>query len=95
MQVRFAELARQELTDARAWYEAQQSGLGVRFNQAVRQAVGQISRLPLLYPIERDDIHRYVLTQFPYTLRYIVRGELLVILTVSHHHRAPDYWVQQ
>lgn len=93
MQVRFAELARQELSDARAWYEAQQSGLGSRFNQAVRQAVGQISRLPLLYPIERDDIHRYVLTHFPYTLRYIVRGERVVILTVSHHHRAPDYWV--
>ncbi len=32
---------------------------------------------------------------FPYTLRYAVRGDLIVVVAVSHQHRAPDYWVDR
>ena len=38
MQIRFAEVANDELVDACDWYEQQQTGLGLRFKNAVHDA---------------------------------------------------------
>jgi len=69
MQVRFAELAKLEFDEARAWY------------REIRPELG--------------DVRRCVLRQFPYTLRYAVRSDVIVVIAVSHQHRAPDYWVDR
>jgi hypothetical protein len=54
-----------------------------------------MAHMPLMYPLEIGDIRRCGLRQFPYTLRYAVRGDLIVVLAVSHQHRAPDYWIDR
>jgi hypothetical protein len=54
-----------------------------------------ITHILLMYPLEMGDIRRCVLKQFPYTLRYAVRGDLILVVAVSHQHRAPDYWVDR
>jgi plasmid stabilization system protein ParE len=95
MRIRFSELANNELVDACDWYERQQDGLGARFKSAVRDAARQIARTPLLFPVELEDVRRYVMNRFPYTLRYVLRGEEVWILAVSHQHRRPDYWVER
>ena len=28
-------------------------------------------------------------------LRYVLRGDEVWVMTVSHHHRRPDYWVER
>ena len=95
MRIRFAEAAKDELNDAIAWYERQQSGLGARFKSDVRDAALFIAKSPLLFPVEVEDIRRFVMPRFPYTLRYTMRSEEVWILTVSHQHRRPDYWVER
>lgn len=95
MRIRFSEIANDELTDACDWYDQQQDGLGARFKSAVRDAARQIARTPLLFPVELEDVRRYVINRFPYTLRYVVRGAEVWILAVSHQHRRPDYWVER
>ena len=45
MQVRFGELTKTELSEARTYLESQQSGLGCRFNHDVREAVARIARI--------------------------------------------------
>ena len=95
MQVRFTELAKLEFDEARAWYRAIRPELGSSFSQEVRTATQRIAHMALMYPLEMGDIRRCVLKQFPYTLRYAVRGELIAIVAVSHQHRAPDYWVNR
>jgi len=95
MQIRFAETANDELVDACDWYEQQQTGLGLRFKDAVRDAAQRIARTPLLFPIEMEDVRRYVMNRFPYTLRYLLRGDEVWVVAVSHHHRRPDYWVER
>jgi plasmid stabilization system protein ParE len=95
MRIRFSELANNELVDACDWYERQQDGFGARFKSAVRDAARQIARTPLLFPVELEDVRRYVMNRFPYTLRYVLRGEEVWILAVSHQHRRPDYWVER
>ncbi|MBP9062104.1 MAG: type II toxin-antitoxin system RelE/ParE family toxin [Rhodoferax sp.] len=95
MRVRFEELAKLEFDDARAWYRAIRPELAQSFTREVRAATQRMSHMPLLYPLERGDVRRCVLTQFSYTLRYAVRGDLILILSVSHQHRDPDYWVDR
>lgn len=95
MQIRLAEAARNELDDACAWFERQQPGLGMRFRNDVRKAALQIARTPLLFPVELNDVRRYVMNTFSYTLRYVLRGGDVWIMTVSHQHRRPDYWVER
>jgi plasmid stabilization system protein ParE len=95
MRIRFSEIANNELVDACDWYEQQQDGLGARFKSAVRDAARQIARTPLLFPVELEDVRRYVMNRFPYTLRYVLRGEEVWFVAVSHQHRRPDYWVER
>jgi len=95
MRIRFSEIANNELVDACDWYEQQQEGLGLRFKSAVRDAAHQIARTPSLFPVELEDVRRYVMTRFPYTLRYVVRGDEAWVMAVSHQHRRPDYWVER
>ena len=95
MQVRFTELAKLEFDEARAWYRAIRPELGRSFSQEVRIATQRITNMPLMYPLEMGEIRRCVLRQFPYTLRYAVRGDLALVVAVSHQHRAPDYWVDR
>ena len=49
----------------------------------------------MLFPVELEDVRRYVMNRFPYTLRYVLRGEQIWVLAVSHQHRRPDYWVER
>ena len=95
MLVRFDALAKLEFDDARAWYRAIRPELGHSFAREVRTATQRIAHMPLMYRLEIGDIRRCVLKQFPYTLRYAVRGDLILIVAVSHQHRAPDYWVDR
>lgn len=95
MQIRFAEAANEELSDACAWFERQQLGLGARFKRDVREAALLIAKAPLLFPIELEDVRRYVMSRFSYTLRYVLRGDEVWIMAVSHQHRHPDYWVER
>ncbi len=95
MQIRFSEAANDELNDACDWFERQQSGLGLRFRNDVRKATLRIAGSLLLFPIELEEVRRYVMNRFPYTLRYVLRGNEVWIMAVSHQHRRPDYWVER
>ena len=95
MRIRFSEAANNELDETCDWLELQQPGLGKCFRKSVREATLQIARTPLLFPVELDDVRRYVMNKFSYTLRYVLRGDEVWFMTVSHQHRRPDYWVNR
>lgn len=95
MRIRFSEIAKNELKDAYDWYERQQTGLGSRFKRDVRESTLRIAASPLLFPVELADVRRYVMNRFPFTLRYLLRGDEVWVVTVSHQHRLPDYWVER
>jgi plasmid stabilization system protein ParE len=45
----------------------------------------------------RDEVREATLriARFPYTLRYVLRGDEVWFMAVSHQHRRPDYWVER
>lgn len=65
MQIRFAESANDELNDACDWFDRQQSGLGTRFRSDVHEAALRIAGSPLLFPIEMEEVRRFVMNRFP------------------------------
>jgi hypothetical protein len=67
----------------------------LRFKRDVREAALSIAESPILFPIELREVRRNVMNQFPYTLRYMLRGEEVWIMAVSNQHRRPDYWVER
>jgi hypothetical protein len=40
-------------------------------------------------------VHRFRLTQFPFSLLYINRADYLWVMAVSHGSRKPGYWKQR
>lgn len=95
MRVRFGELAKNEIRDARKYLEQQQPGLGSQFAAEISRSSDLIARQPLLYPVEIGEVRKHVINRFPYTMRYVVRGDIALVLAVSHHRRQPEYWIDR
>ena len=95
VQVVFHPAARDELREARDWYEAQRPGLGDDLGVVVGLALDRIREFPDAYPEVLPTIRRAVLSRFPYSLFYRRRPgnvEMIEILAVFHHRRDPAAW---
>ena len=86
---------REELDEAVAWYEGQQSGVGLRLVASVRQAIAELRDHPDSCPVVRDDVRRKRVRQFPYDLLFVIEDHVVLIVAVAHHHRNPDYWTDR
>ena len=88
----FRPAAREELLEARAWYDAQQPGLGDEFALSVDAAMGRIGAQPSAYPRIRGEVRRAVLLEFPYAIFYRPHAEMIEVIAVFHHRRDPGVW---
>jgi len=85
----FRPIARTELSDAAAWYEAQKPGLGAEFTAAVDQILSRVTENPQRFRPVRPSVRRALLRRFPYAIHYAVESEAIVILAVFHTRRDP------
>ena len=85
-------LASRDLEEAYTWYEAQQAGLGREFLDAVEIALARIEERPHGYPVVLQDARRALVSRFPYSIYYRMRGDEARILGVIHQSRAPRAW---
>jgi len=92
MRVEFHPEAELELIEAASYYELQVSGLGNDFEIEVRRAADLLQKHPEIGPHLDDELRRFVLYRFPYTLIYSVTSDVLHSLVVAHQSRRPGYW---
>jgi plasmid stabilization system protein ParE len=97
MRLSFSAGASHDLSEAWAWYNRQQPGLGAEFLSAVEPLLESIENRPLQFPkLETESARhlRYALVRrFPYRIIFEVGSdETLVVLAVAHTSRRPDYW---
>ena len=92
MNLRFLDLAEEEMTEAARTYEDQAVGLGERFLDEVEGCVDLLLDRPY---IERrfGQFRRFPLRKFPFALIYALEDGDLVVAAVSHHRRRPGYWI--
>lgn len=81
-----------ELTEAVAYYEKCDTGLGLDFFREVYFAVQNAVDYPLMWPKIETDVRRCLVHRFPYGVLYSVEPNGIFILAVMNLHRAPDYW---
>ena len=81
-----------DLLEARAWYDAQQAGLGASFFDAVAATVRRVAEMPLAFPRVYGDTRRAVLQRFPYVVYFQARDEHVLVMAIMHGHRHPDRW---
>ena len=87
--------AEDEIADAQAAYEQQQTGLGDRFVDAVTDQVAVICANPKLYGLFRRNIRAASVNGFPHVVYYRDRGMDVVIVAVQHGHRSSRNWIRR
>jgi len=81
-----------DIADAYDWYEAQRAGLGERFLTAVRECLEEVQDSPLAYPVIEHGVRRALLRTFPYSVLYLARPDLLIVVACFHGRRDPNVW---
>jgi len=84
-----------EMLDAGAFYEKKQKMLGSRFLASVQDALARIRINPLQYPVLHGDLRRCVVRIFPYGIVFRKEKNRIVVLSVMHLHRDPEYWKER
>ncbi|OGW48948.1 MAG: plasmid stabilization protein [Nitrospirae bacterium RBG_19FT_COMBO_42_15] len=95
MKIDILEIARLEFEEAKEFYEIEQSGLGARFEDEIRDSLLRIQQYPQAWQSERREIRRYILHKFPYKILYSIQDDKIVVLAFAHLHRKPDYWIDR
>lgn len=90
--LKFSARALREANEAQEWYEAQKTGLGEEFLNAIELQLKQLVLTPLIHTEVLPKVRRAVLTRFPYGLFFTIQGELIHVLAVLHDARNPRRW---
>jgi toxin ParE1/3/4 len=82
--------AEEEIYTAYDWYEVQESGLGERFEIAVRRAIHAAAVQPEIYPLRFDDVRRVSVKKFPYSVLFEYDECSISVLSVFHQSQNPS-----
>jgi len=89
----FTPSARNDLRDARRWYEAQRLGLGAAFDLAIEATLTRVQRMPaahaIVEPRSLPAMRCAVVRRFPYEIYYLEEEARVVILLVFHTAQDP------
>ncbi len=90
-------LAKEDISEAVAWFESKQEGLGKQFTQEVRNKVLLIRKNPEISAIRYDKVRATVLDVFPFMIHYAIdkKKKTVIISAVFHTSLDPDKWRQR
>ena len=84
--------AEQEFREAFLWYFERSPLAADAFREEVFDAIDGLTEDADLWPSDEDGFGFYVLTRFPYTVRFELDAEVATVMAISHHRRRPKYW---
>jgi plasmid stabilization system protein ParE len=92
--------ARVDSIESALWYHREQAGLGQLLLNEIEFAIQRIGDFPKSYPRWAlydgpDDIRRFFVKRFPYSLIYRYRPEETLIVAVAHMSREPFFWLER
>jgi plasmid stabilization system protein ParE len=90
--VSLSRLARQDLRQARDYYDQQRAGLGRRWVLAVVDALDAIVARPGSFPVVHADLRRAIVKRFPYGVFFRTAQEDIRVVAILHLHRDPGTW---
>ena len=84
--------AKLEMREAADYYDAQRTGLGSEFLDAIEAAMLQIIEHPESAPVSMQPVRKHEVERFPFSVMYSVRDGDIFVSAVAHHSRRPYYW---
>lgn len=92
-------LARRELLEASAFYEAESEGLGAMLLDEVQHALERLGHHSRVGREVLPEVRRLLVSRFPYSIVYRIERDQgrdrIFILAVAHHKRRPRYWARR
>jgi plasmid stabilization system protein ParE len=88
----YLSVAEIELSEAAAFYEKRQPGLGKAFLDAVRETGERIQRNPEMWAFYKEPIRSHRVAPFSYRLLYRELPDRIQVVAVFHLSRKPGYW---
>jgi toxin ParE1/3/4 len=90
--------ARAELDAAASFYEDDYPGRGLRFYDAVEEAIAAVAFSPRAAPRvagtpDELGLRQRSLSRFPYLIIYRDLGPVLRVVAIAHGKRPPGYWL--
>jgi len=79
-----------DLQEAIDYYNAQQQGLGRKFENSIHDTFLKISNMPQSASFAYDTVRYKVVNKFPFIITYEALHETIVILRIFNHHQDPD-----
>jgi plasmid stabilization system protein ParE len=84
--------AEEDLERAVRWYHEQRAGLEFDLILCVEEAFERIRNDPLAYALVYRDARQVLVRRFPYVVSYVVDGDRIAVIAVSHGRRDPEHW---
>lgn len=81
-----------EYREAAIFYDNRRRGLGAAFTLEVEATVERIIEAPNRWPVIEQDVRRCLTHIFPYAILYTIERDAILIMSVMHLRRKPDYW---
>jgi toxin ParE1/3/4 len=95
MKIEILHEAEQELTEAVAYYEEIEPGLGIRLKEDVRTIIRWIGDNPEIPRLRPKGYRRVNLKIFRYYIPYFTWNDAVWILAGAHGSRRPEYWIKR
>lgn len=84
--------AERDISEAFAWYENRQSGLGFDFLRAVDARIHSVGRTPELCGFIENPYRSAIVRRFPYVVLYTYHKNTVTIYAVFHTSQDPQKW---
>jgi plasmid stabilization system protein ParE len=87
--------AEAEIREAFLWYFERSPLAADAFRSEALEAIDALAESADMWAEDEDGVRHYVLRHFPYTVHYVLDGEIATVLAVAHQRRMPGYWRQR
>jgi plasmid stabilization system protein ParE len=84
-----------DVASAFDWYERERVGLGAEFLDELAATYNRILAVPTGYQILWEQVRHARLRRFPYSVYFVIEGELVIVFAVLHGRRDPELWQQR
>jgi plasmid stabilization system protein ParE len=84
--------AQLDIDEAASWYYQRDPAVARRLFAELDAAFERIRQNPAQFPVVVEPIQRALLRKFPYTVYFIVGGDLAAVVAVIHQRRKPINW---
>jgi plasmid stabilization system protein ParE len=95
MEVRFLDVAQQELDETVEYYNNESAGLGDQFLLEVLDCLQRVKQFPEAGIPSRLTAADGGPDCFPYGIAYQILDSEVLIVAIAHLHRRPGYWLNR